>query len=126
MTGPRMAGTRVLVVEDEFLLAIALEDLLTDEGCIVIGPFARVSDALAAASGEKIDLAVLDVNVAGEKVFPVADVLDGRGVPFVLLTGYGDTAIPRDRRHWQAYSKPYRAGPLIDALVAKIAVAGRN
>jgi hypothetical protein len=41
MTGPRMAGTRVLVVEDEFLLAIALEDLLTDEGCIVIGPFAR-------------------------------------------------------------------------------------
>ncbi len=121
MTSPRLEGMRVLVVEDEFLLAMMVEDILTDEGCIVVGPFARVAEALVAAAKEPVDLAILDVNVAGEKVFPVAEVLDGRGVPFLLLTGYGDLAIPPDRPHWQAYSKPYKSGPLIDALIAKIA-----
>ena len=120
--GQRLAGMRVLVVEDEFILALALEDILIDEGCVVVGPFSRVSEALAAATEEQVDLAVLDVNVAGEKVFPVAEVLDDRGVPFILLTGYGDKVIPHDRPHWQAYEKPYRNDQLIDALVAKISM----
>lgn len=121
MTTQRLAGKRVLVVEDEFILAVALEDILIDEGCVVVGPFARVSDALAAATNEQVDLAVLDVNVAGEKVFPVAEVLDDREVPFILLTGYGDKVVPNDRPHWQAYEKPYHNNLLIDTLVAKIA-----
>lgn len=120
MTAPRMAGIRVLIVEDEFLLAVMLEEILTDQECVIVGSYARVPEALVPAAEEQIDLAILDVNVAGEKVFPVAEMLDGRGIPFILLTGYGDIAVPADRPHWQAYSKPYKAGLLIDALVAKL------
>ena len=88
---PELAGKRVMVVEDEMLIALLVEDMLEDAGCIVVGPFACVSDALAAAKTEVVDLALLDVNVAGEKVFPVAHALEARGVPFLLLTGYGES-----------------------------------
>lgn len=115
-----MKGKRVLVVEDEFLLALMVEEILNDEGCIVVGPFKRVSDALTAAAEEHIDLAVLDVNVAGEKVFPVADLLDKLNVPFILLTGYGDKVIPADRPHWKCYAKPYRTEMLISVLIEKL------
>ena len=64
--------------------------MLADAGCIVIGPFARVSNALAAAKLEAVDLALLDGNVAGEKVFPVGHALEERGVPFLFVTGYGE------------------------------------
>ncbi len=120
MTNPLLAGKRVLVVEDEFLLAMMMEDLLLDEGCIVIGPFARVQDALVAAKNEDIDLAVLDVNVAEEKVFPVATQLEARGVPFILLTGYGQKAVPDDCPHWEAHDKPYDPQTLINVLAAKV------
>ncbi len=113
-----------MVVEDEFLLAMALEDLLVDEGGILIGPFARVADALVAAHEEAIDLAVLDVNVAGEKVFPVAQALEDRDVPFILLTGYGEKAIPDGKPHWQAHSKPYDPDALIRILLDKITAKG--
>jgi CheY-like chemotaxis protein len=114
-----MAGLRVLVVEDEFLLAMMLEDTLNEEGCIIVGPFGRVAEAIQAATEEQIDLAVLDVNVAGEKVFPVADLLDRSGVPFILLTGYGEKAVPQDRQHWQTCDKPYRPEQLIEVLLKK-------
>ncbi|MCF7701611.1 response regulator [Loktanella sp. M215] len=120
MTNPHLDGKRVLVVEDEFLLAMMMEDLLLDEGCIVVGPFSRVAEALVAARNEEIDLAVLDVNVAEEKVFPVATQLEARGVPFILLTGYGQKAIPDDCPHWEAHSKPYDPQTLIDVLAAKV------
>lgn len=117
---PDLAGKRVLVVEDEMLVALLVEDMLIDAGCIIIGPFARVSDALAATKAEAVDLALLDVNVAGEKVFPVAKALEERGVPFLFVTGYGQEALPQDRPDWQAVAKPFLPEQLAEQLARKI------
>ena len=113
----------MLVVEDEMLVALLVEDMLADAGCIVIGPFARVRDALAAAAAEVLDLALLDVNVADEKVFPVAYALEERGVPFLFLTGYGQAALPQDRPHWEAISKPFFPKTLAMGLARRVKTA---
>src|SRR5471032_1103864 len=83
-----LSGRRILVVEDEVMVAWALEDMLTGLGCAVVGPAARVKQALAMISAGAIDAAVLDVNLNGEKSYPVADALAVLGVPFVFSTGY--------------------------------------
>ena len=93
-------GLRVLVVEDEAAISLLLEDMLLDFGCEVIGPAARLTAALEAVEREKLDLAILDVNVAGEPIYPVAEALTRRQVPFVFSTGYGSAGIKdtyRDR-----------------------------
>src|SRR4029078_2691283 len=82
------AGLRVLVVEDEMIVAWVLEDMLADLGCAVIGPAARVKQALAMIDAEAVDAALLDVNLNGQKSYPVADALAARGVPFIFATGY--------------------------------------
>lgn len=120
MRHPELAGKRVLVVEDELLVALLVEDMLADAGCIVIGPFARVAEALAAARTATVDVALLDVNVAGEKVFPVAHVLEERGVPFLFVTGYGPAALPQDRPTWKACSKPFHPDQLTDCLAWRL------
>jgi DNA-binding response OmpR family regulator len=81
------------VVEDEFLLAMELEDLLARDGCTVLGPAASVRQALAVLDGERPDLALLDVNLKGERATPVAAALQARGVPYVLLTGYSEAQL---------------------------------
>lgn len=123
MTYPELAGKRVMVVEDELLVAMLVEDVLADAGCVVVGPFARVDPALAAARVEAIDVALLDVNVAGEKVFPVADVLEERGVPFLFVTGYGTAALPRDRPNWVACTKPFHPEELTECLARRLKTA---
>src|SRR5215207_9010569 len=120
MMPPELAGKRVLVVEDEMLVSLLLEDMLADAGCIVVGPFARVVDALAAAKIEVLDLALLDVNIAGEKVFPVAYALEERGVPFLFVTSYGKAALPEDRPDWEAVSKPFLSEQLTECLARKV------
>ncbi len=85
-----------------------------------MGPFARVAKALVAAQTEEIDVALLDVNVAGEQVFPVAYELERRGVPFLFVTGYGQIVLPRERPEWEAHSKPFRAGQLTEWLAWKV------
>ena len=116
MSHPDLAGKRVLVVEDEWLVAMLIEDVLADAGCFVVGPFARVPAALAAAQTVWVDVALLDVNVAGEQVFAVAHALEARGVPFLFLTGYGEKALPRDRPEWDACAKPFRPDQLTEHL----------
>lgn len=116
MRASALSGLRVLLVEDELLVAMLVEDLLADEGCIVVGPFSRLRDALAAARTEALDLAVLDVNVAGEKAYPVAEVLTERRIPFLFVSGYGEGAIPADRPRWRACPKPFRSGELVAML----------
>jgi PAS domain S-box-containing protein len=88
----RLTGRRVLLVEDELLVAMEMEEALRDLGCEVLGPAATVEEALRLAQSEagRIDAAVLDINLAGRPSFPVADLLAGRGVPVVFATGYGD------------------------------------
>jgi two-component SAPR family response regulator len=87
--GTDLAGHRVLVVEDEFLLAMELEALLKRNGCEVLGPASTVEWALALIVHDRPDLALLDVNLKGLRATPVAAALRERGVPFVLITGYG-------------------------------------
>lgn len=120
MSNPDLSGKRVLVVEDELLVAMLLEDMLTDAGCVIVGPFARVPEALAAAEIETLDIALLDVNVAGEKVFPVAYALEKRGVPFLFVTGYGQAALPQGHPEWEAHPKPFQADQLTRCLARRI------
>jgi CheY-like chemotaxis protein len=89
---------RILVVEDEGLVALMLEDMLEDMGYEVAYSAASVTQALAWIEGGGVaDLALLDINLGGESVFPVADALKARGVPFAFSTGYGEAHDPRFR-----------------------------
>lgn len=111
-----LQGARVLVVEDEYLVASLIEDMLESAGCIVAGPIPRLAQALDAAEGEACDLAVLDVNLAGERVFPVADILSRRQVPFVLVTGYGGNTLPPEYAACPRLHKPFRLADLLSTL----------
>jgi PAS domain S-box-containing protein len=87
--GKVMAGNRLLLVEDEALTGMMMTDMLIELGFHVVGPFGRVADAIAAVGSEDIHGAVLDINLDGEMVYPVAEAVAARGVPFVFVTGYG-------------------------------------
>jgi CheY-like chemotaxis protein len=91
-----LTGCRVLVVEDEGLIALALEDLLEGFGCPIIGPVASLAEAVALARSAEIDGALLDVNVRGQLIYPAAEILRERGIPVIFCTGYSDTAIVPD------------------------------
>jgi CheY-like chemotaxis protein len=82
-----LRGLRVLVVEDEAMVAMLIEDILEDLGCQLVASIASLAAAREAAACEQIDFAVLDVNVAGELVFPVAEALRNRQIPFLLAQG---------------------------------------
>ena len=82
-----LKGLRVLVVEDQAPIALLLEDMLVESACEVVGPASRVGQALRLLSNHTVDAAVLDLNIAGELVYPVADALDARGLPYLFATG---------------------------------------
>jgi CheY-like chemotaxis protein len=107
---------RILIVEDEMLVAMNIEDMLLDLGHEVAGLAGRLEPALALAREADIDVAMLDVNLAGEQSFPVADALIVRGVPFLFATGYGLKGIPERYRDRPVLQKPFRAGDLSQAL----------
>jgi PAS domain S-box-containing protein len=86
-------GNRILLVEDEILVAMMMRDILTELGFSVVGPFSRLTEAMVAAVHDKIDAGIIDVNLGGEFVYPVADVLAARKIPFVFVTGYGVESI---------------------------------
>ncbi len=115
-----LAGLRVLVVEDEMLVAMMIEDLLEDQRCVVVGPFSRLPGALEVARTAAIDLAVLDVNLAGVKVYPVAEALAARSIPFLLVSGYGRSAVPPDRPDWRVCAKPFKSEELIAMLISQV------
>ncbi|OHV86495.1 response regulator [Mesorhizobium sp. ORS 3428] len=110
-------GLRILVVEDSFLIACDLADELKAAGCTVIGPEPSVEQALKSIDGVTLDGAVLDVNLRGERSFPIAEHLATRDVPFVFLTGYDSTTIFPDRfRDSPRLSKPVESKLLIEAV----------
>jgi CheY-like chemotaxis protein len=86
-------GNRVLLVEDEILVAMMMRDILVELGFSVVGPFSRLTEAMVAAVHDDIDAGIIDVNLGGEFVYPVADVLVARNIPFVFVTGYGVESI---------------------------------
>ncbi len=118
------AGLRVLVVEDETLVAMLIEDMLGDLGCQVVGPAANVEEALDLAAAGGIDCAVLDVNLAGRSVFPVADRLRELGVPFAFATGYGDAGLRAADQGSPVLQKPFREADLAQVLEALSAARG--
>ncbi|MGH8192227.1 MAG: response regulator [Rhodanobacteraceae bacterium] len=99
-------AARVLLVEDEMLPSMVMEDALTELGCCV-RKAARLPKALQLAISEKFTFAVLDVNLDGERVFPVAAALRERKVPFLFSSGYGDSSIPPEYRDCKVLQKPY-------------------
>jgi CheY-like chemotaxis protein len=107
---------RVLVVEDEMIVAGMLQRMLTDLGYAVVGPATAVDEAMQIIDGGGIDAAVLDINLDGQMSYPVADKLATRGIPFVFSTGYGGEALPDGYEGTPVLKKPFRRSGLGDAL----------
>jgi DNA-binding response OmpR family regulator len=107
---------RVLVVEDEFLLALALQEDLATAGFLIAGPYTKLAAAIEASRRERFDVAVLDVNLNGERIYPLADELLERKIPFVLLTGYGAADLPERFRRLPRLPKPYEMSNLLSEV----------
>lgn len=105
----------VLLAEDEMMLAMMLEDRLEHFGYQVLKA-ARLTACLALADSAPIDLAILDINLAGETIFPVAEVLQRRGIPFVFSSGYGEDGLPATWKGEKVLQKPYDTKQLISML----------
>ena len=123
---PGLEGIRVLVVEDEFLVATLIEDMLVAAGCVVAGPVPRLSEALEAVDHETFDAAVLDVNLGGDRVYPVADALSRRNVPFVFVTGYGAGLLPSEYDERPRLCKPFKMADLLNQLSSLVAPPGAS
>jgi CheY-like chemotaxis protein len=119
----QLAGRRVLVVEDEIFVAMLVEGLLLDLGCDVVGPVSNVADALVLVANERLDAAVLDVNLGAERVFPVADRLTTSAVPFVFVTGYDRTALTETYSSHPMIQKPFEPLEFGEALAVQLAKA---
>jgi PAS domain S-box-containing protein len=115
-----VAGNRLLLVEDEALVAMAMKDLLVELGFEVLGAYRRTADALAAARDHDINAALLDVNLGGELIYPVADYLTAKGVPFVFVTGYGAETIDRRFAYVPVLQKPIERRVLENLFVLTV------
>ena len=118
----KLDGKRVLIVEDEMLIALLIEDFLTDIGCRTVATCGSVQSALDAVRTQIFDLAILDVNLAGEMAYPVAELLAERNIPFLLLSGYGTEAIPLDHPEWKVCAKPFKGEELVKMLAVLVPV----
>jgi two-component SAPR family response regulator len=98
---------KLLILEDEILVAMHLEEMLSEMGYSVIGSASRINDAMDFARDGDIDFAVLDVNIAGTPSFPVANILRKRGIPFVFATGYGRDSVSQEFGDHPTLCKPY-------------------
>jgi CheY-like chemotaxis protein len=117
----RLQGRRVLVVEDESLVAMMIADSLEEAGCSVVGPVAALQDGLALAQQGGLDAAVLDRNLAGTSSDSIARELQSRGIPFVIISGYADPTQPRGMPAAPYLTKPFQQEALIGILVDLIA-----
>ncbi len=126
MAEERLKGLRVLVVEDEAAISMLLEDMLMDFGCTIVGPAARLSTALEMVQADDFDIAILDVNLAGEAIYPVADALAGRNRPFVFSTGYGGAGIKDPYRERPVVQKPFSQQELKRTILAALDGSARE
>lgn len=125
MTDASLNGLRILLVEDEAMIAMLFEDMLADSGATVVGPASAVASALEVISREPIDGALLDVNLGGEQSFAVADALSLKNIPFVFVTGYGGAGVKDRYPDAPTLQKPFVTDDLRRALT-KLAGATRG
>lgn len=113
---PELSGPRVFLVEDEALVALMIEDMLVDLGFAVVATAAHLAKACELAHTRSFDVAVLDVNLAGEFVFPVARILRDRRIPFLFSTGYGGPPLEEEFRRAVTIGKPFSVDQLDEKL----------
>jgi len=118
-TSSPVAGARILVVEDEYLIAAMIVGVLDGLGCVTRGPCGRLADALRLAQTELLDGALLDRNLGGQEVFPVARALRDRNVPFTFISGYDNSHLPAEWLSYGKIDKPFR-GDDIERCVASL------
>ena len=119
-SGAALHGLSVLVVEDETIVSLLIEDMLTDLGCGDVWYASGVWEGLALLEARTPDAAVLDVNLAGEPVYPIARRLADAGVPFVFATGYGASGIHEDWSGRPVLQKPFQSDSLAAALASAL------
>ena len=107
---------RVLVIEDEMMIAMLMEDMLQDLGHVAVGPATRLETGIELASREVFDLAILDVNLGGTKSFPIADLLTARGIPVIFATGYGRSGLGDQYPNVPVIAKPFGTADLRRAI----------
>jgi CheY-like chemotaxis protein len=112
----KLNALRVLVIEDEAMIAMLIEDMLAELGCAMLGPAADTARAFAMIEEAKFDAAILDVNLGGERTMPVAAILKSKGIPFVFATGYGASGIDAEFDDRPVLTKPFRNADLEAAL----------
>jgi CheY-like chemotaxis protein len=112
------SSKRVLLVEDEMMVAMMLEDMLEELGYTSIGPVTQLCEAIRIADEDVFDAAILDVNLNGQVTYSVAEVLLRRGIPFVFATGYGSSVLDERFRNIPTLQKPFQSGELARALEA--------
>jgi CheY-like chemotaxis protein len=111
---------RILVVEDEFMVGLLIEDMVLDFGGAVVGPAARFDCALQLARDADIDVAILDINLAGTLSYPIARVLRERGIPLIFATGYGESVLSTEFRDHPVLAKPFARKEFDEALSAAL------
>jgi DNA-binding response OmpR family regulator len=111
-----LLGRRIFIVEDEFLIAMMLEDMLLELGCVVAATAARPAQAFDLLPNVHIDAAILDVNLDGSDSFGIAAALRERQIPFLFATGYGGSRVPLEFAAYQFIQKPYRMEELAHAI----------
>ena len=109
---------RVLIVEDELMIRMLLQDMLADLGHTLAGEAGRIDEAVALAKQGEFDVAILDVNLNGQPILPVVEILVERGLPFVFATGYGQRGVPEPYRQTPTLQKPFQSEALAQAIEA--------
>jgi len=123
MTEASQALPRVLVVEDEYLIRMLLEDMLSELGYELAAAVGSLAEASELAAHGDFNVAILDVNLDGVEVYPVADILSRRGLPFVFVTGYGESSLSENHRGRPTLQKPFQADELQAVLAGLLAPA---
>ena len=116
----RLTGKNILVVEDEYFIATDISRALQAEGAKVVGPVGRLEQGLALAEQERVDAALLDVNLGATLTLPIADRLGARSIPCMFLTGYDEWSLPEPYRAAPRMTKPFTARAMLDAVVGLV------
>ena len=120
LQGDTVGGKRVLVVEDELMIRLLLQDMLAELGYTLAGEAGRMDEAVSLATEGDFDVAILDVNLEGQPISPVVEILVERGLPFVFATGYGQRGVPESYRQTPTLQKPFQAEALAQAIEAAV------